>query len=503
MTIMNGYDLIAWLCYTVRSFEEKTQTLLYKQFTTRNAGPELYYQEVEKKISCLNRISGEKIKYYNSLSQDDIKQIEEQVQLWKTKQSDYIFILAVLSYLDRYFNMAESLHRYAMTKEYVAENVISFQALNNNVQELGGILLPNISPMWENRKRSQSALAADPLSVIENYIWVTGYEPWNVLNLYSIDWKIEKDKNLRIICSPLTNVPPFLYELKMGDPYNVFEITEYCTENVERVQATIEKTIKLANKRNADIVLFPEILSSPQCLRNVQTFVEEQIELVSPSLIVLPSSEHRDEFGKWVNETKVLDAFGDSLLTYKKQHGFQFEYEDGKFKLEDGKSKPENGKSEPKDEKSKPEDGVYFEPLDDADHNLYVLHIDGIGRLAIIICADIFEHDMLTTLLERYQINCLLMLAYSPGRGRFFDQISQAQRTSCEVVWCNACAAYEKDTAEKPCVAYWAHGHRNRECMIKKSCGKIAPDECTGCVFEIEIASDHNKTGKITREALE
>ena len=476
MTIMNGYDLIAWLCYTVRSFEEKTQKLLYKQFTTKNAGPELYYQKVEKEISCLNRIGGEEIKYYNSLSQDDIKQIEEQVRLWQTKQSDYIFILAVLSYLDRYFNMAESMKSYAMTKEFVAENVVSFYALNqNNVQELGGILLPNFRPMWENRKRSQSALAEDPLSVIENYIWVSGYEPWNVSNLYSKDWKIEKGKNLKIICSPLTNIPTFLYELREREPYNVFEITEYSTENVERVQTTIERTIELANEKNADIVLFPEMLSSPQCLCSVQTFVEEQVEIVAPSLIVLPSSEHSDEIGKWVNETKVLDAFGDSLLTYKKQHGFQLEHEGAK----------------------------YFEPLDDADHNLYVLHIDGVGRLGIIICADIFEQDMMTTLLERYQINCLLVLAYSPGYGRFFDQISQAQRASCEVVWCNTCAAYGKDIAGKPCVAYWAHGHKGRERMIEKTCGKAAPDECAGCAFEIEIASDHSKTGKITRKTFE
>jgi len=37
----------------------------------------------------------------------------------------------------------------------------------------------------------------------------------------------------------------------------------------------------------------------------------------------------------------------------------------------------------------------------------------------------------------------------------------------------------------------------------KNTCGKTSPDECAGCAFEIEIASDHGKTGKITRKAFE
>ena len=171
----------------------------------------------------------------------------------------------------------------------------------------------------------------------------------------------------------------------------------------------------------------------------------------------------------------MLDAYGDSILTYKKQHRFPLEHKGAK----------------------------YFEPLEDADHNLYVLHIDGVGRLGIIICADIFKQDMMLTLLECYHINCLLVLAYSPGYGRFFDQISQAQRTSCEVVWCNTCAAYGENSAGKPCVAYWSYGHKDRECIKENNCGKVSPDECAGCAFEIEIASGHSKMGKITRKVFE
>ena len=470
-TIIHGYDLMAWICHIINAFDQDTKEQLYRQFTSRGYGPEHYFLEIEKSFPFFNRTGGEIEKRYDKLLPEQINKVKGQVLAWKTSPNDHIRILAMLSYLDRYFNTDASLHQFMLSANHITDSVVSFNSLNeHNAAELNGLLLPNFVPMWDRSTRSQSSLAENPFSVIHNYIWICRSGVWNVTNLCSEEWVFPKGKNIKIICSPLTNTSTFSYELREQDPNNIFEITEYHTDRMKIAQGIIMQVLQFANQENADIVLFPEMLASPQCVEEMKELIEGQTELVSPKCIILPSSEYCDTAGKWVNEAQGLNAWGEVLLKYNKQQRFQHHVGNN----------------------------TYFEPIK-PDHNLYVLHMKGIGRVGIIICADIFNEELVKTLLNSYQIDLLLILTYTPGTRRFFDSISSAQRTSCEVIWCNTCAAYDKGAVGLPCVSYWAYGHEDRACYCEQSCDNISLDLCNGCACKIEIAADHKTHGEITR----
>lgn len=486
-TVRHGYDLLGWLCSIVSSLDTEKQRMLFRQFGVPGNIREKYYQRIEETFPFLNRIGGEQTKLFNMFSVEQLELICQQVLLWKEQESDCIFIIAVLSYLERYLDFGESIRSFMQSAEFVSDNVVSFRALNeNNFVELGGCLLPNYTPIWKKGGRSLNSLAEMPLSIMEKYIWAPHRSPWSVCNLYSAEWEHSKNTPVRIVCSPISNESTFEYELKKGSPYNTFEITKYYQDRGERVRAIIENTIQYAGRNNADVVLFPEMLASPKCQHIVQEFIESQTEFELPKITILPSSEYRDNTDKWINETWAVDYFGEKLMAYQKQHAFQLDVKD--MPKEDDESEGEVHK--------------YYEPIT-PNHNLYVLHMGGIGRAGVIICADIFDVELVNTLLVDYQINMLLVLAYTPGFRLFFDKLALAQSLSCEVVWCNTCSAYESNDANKPCVSYMAFGHNDRGVYYEKSCGRNLPDVCNGCICEIQIAATHKGKGKITRKMLE
>lgn len=492
VVIEHGFDLLGWLCSVVSSFEAGEQETMYRIFSSGKSGREKYYTKIEREFPFLSRSSGELIKSFDMFSENQIDTIVQKVLVWKMQKNDRIFILAVLSYLERYIHFQESVKKFLLSRKQVADGVVAFSALNNNNEkELGASLIPNFSPLWGNHKRTTSALAQNPLSFVQNYIWVPHREPWNICNLYSENWTHEKGNPFKIVCSPLTNSATFTHKTVDREQYKEFEITGYLQERTEQVQEVIRRTIDYANDIGASIVLFPEMLASPDNQLETQHYIDDNDAIVDPAITVVPSSEHRNEGGDWVNETKVVSSLGEVIMVYHKQHSFQ---------LEDPEE--ENAPKTGEDEEIDPApDPISFEPIK-ADHALYVLHMEGVGRIAIIICADIFEPKLLNILLDDYRINLLLALAYTPGYRRFFDRIALAQNASCEVVWCNTCAAYKENAKTCPTVSYWAFGHKERRPHCEYSCGKDASNICAGCLYEIQIPTNHKEDGVIISKFL-
>lgn len=516
--VKHGFDLLGWLCKIITSFDKETQVSLFRKFGETGSIRERYYCAIEQTFDFLNRRSGARIKLYDSFSEEQLNKICQQVIWWQRRKNDYIFILAVLSYIERYFDFQESVDCFMRSAEYVSDDVVSFHALNNNNYiELQGRLLPNFIPTWNKGGRSMRSLAEHPLSIMEKYIWAPYKAPWRVSNFYSASWNHSKKTPVRIVCSPLSNESTFEYilrkvepyklnkekkyilksgkhnklkkpnvdRLKMEKPYDHFKITKYYEDRIERVQSIIEQTIRFAEDINADIALFPEMLASPQCQQKLQSYIDDQEEIDVP-LTILPSAEYYDSKRGWINETQVIDNLGNNLFSYQKQHAFQLDKDDELNKIDNATSKPRK----------------YFEPIT-TNHNLYVLHMGGIGRVAIIICADIFDTELVDTLLLDYQVSLLIVLAYTDGFRLFFDRIALAQNSACEVIWCNSCSAYERNNnPDRPCVSYFSFGHKDRRTYCENSCGRKIPDVCSGCVYEIQIDSAYTGKGAITRKCL-
>lgn len=241
----------------------------------------------------------------------------------------------------------------------------------------------------------------------------------------------------------------------------------------------------LANTKKANIVLFPEMIFSRESQRESQRIVTEHWEYSYPRILCLPSSEF-NENGKWKNQTVILNDSGHEVFLYNKQQAFQLD-SPKEIKDNDGVDKKQYTK--------------YFEPIQ-PDHKLTIIHVKGLGRIGVIICADIFNSDLCDILLSKYEIRLLLIMAYTAGYDQFFRKISAAKITSCDVIWCNACSAYSAFQRTGPAVAYFSYGHRKCNEDLVSHCSLPIDTVCSGCIATITIDPLYSGTGSICHEQL-
>ena len=131
----------------------------------------------------------------------------------------------------------------------------------------------------------------------------------------------------------------------------------------------------------------------------------------------------------------------------------------------------------------------YYEPIK-PDWKINVFHVKGVGRIGLVICADVFHEKMVDFLFRVLQVNVLLVMAYTKGTDAFFRALDMASNAYCDVIWCNACASYEKPTENDPVIVYFSFGHKQQSRYYCKYCGK-GYDECGSCIAIIKIAAEY------------
>lgn len=130
---------------------------------------------------------------------------------------------------------------------------------------------------------------------------------------------------------------------------------------------------------------------------------------------------------------------------------------------------------------------VYFEPIY-PDNKYTVLHANQIGRIGILICADILDDDIKANFISKYDLDIVLVVSYTRGWDLFDRCLTGLNDTLSEVIVCNSCAAIEEGQNNNVYpVAYYPLGHRHRDVKFKKKC----ETNCTGCVFCIEIKDNY------------
>ena len=121
------------------------------------------------------------------------------------------------------------------------------------------------------------------------------------------------------------------------------------------------------------------------------------------------------------------------------------------------------------------------------------MHIKGIGRIALLICADVL-HDELLSLCEKYKITLLLVMAYTNGYDHFFRRLARMQEFYCDVVWCNSCAAYDEKKDGRPVVSYLSYGHAPSNTRQLCMCNHTS---CNGCIALTTISSSYKEEGEL------
>lgn len=481
--ILHAYDIMAFLCHKIRLLNSEKQKGIYRSYW---ANPELAKLEIENAFSFLNRCHADRDFLYTSFTIDEIDILIDKIELWCNTESDNKYLLYLLIYLDGYILFERSVDLFFEMIPSSIPHTCYFDSLNNNELECWGKLLPRFEPRWtKSNGRRRSSLSEDPLSIMQHYFWVENTDPWEIDNVYSPRWTCDAESAYTIVCSPLTNRPTFTYVKVPGNDCNYFNITKYHAEDQQLLLERFEKALVFANAKKANILLFPEMIASLECQQKSIAITKKHWEHSHPRILCLPSSEFKED-GEWKNQTTILNDSGREIFHYNKKQPFQL---DGFIDVtgEDGATSSQNTK--------------FFEPIK-SDHNLTIMHVKGLGRIGVIICADIFNTELCNILLEKYEIRLLLIMAYTAGYDQFFREIAAAKTTSCDVVWCNTCAAYTAFDKTGPAVAYFSYGHKHGEEKIVYHCQQKSNSLCTGCISTITIDPQYASSGAIRSDPL-
>lgn len=470
------YDIMAVICSKICSLDKESESNLYRNYWSNI---ETNTKKIYERFPFLNPEENPSDSIFDDIDED---QWNDLLMFVKDSKGNDRYLISCLACLDRIVDLDKGMKTYFSCSEY---NIYSFSALNSNVDTCGGKLVPKYTPKWKkSRERSVSELGEKALSVLQNYIWIKSSDDnaWEITNFYSHEWEYAGKVPFKIVCSPLMNKEPFDVSKDTEGEIKYFYI-KYNDDVKELVANRVELTLDYAAQQEADIALFPEMVAYPELHERIEKYVKNGWDKLYPKIIFLPSSEHNRD-GQWKDKTYAINSSGENIFEYCKQHPYQWDI-DKRIGSIDSKEK-------------------CFEPIQ-ADHKISIIHYNGIGRIGVCICSDLFHNELMDLLLKTYNIDLLLILSYSEGRDRFERSISSAKDAVCDVVWCNSCAAYidskQKKTTRKnknPAVSYFPFGHTNLRKLNRKSkraddytllyrCSNDECDTCSKCMITVEI----------------
>lgn len=299
----------------------------------------------------------------------------------------------------------------------VDEDIEEFEAVNGNVRETGIILLKKVKCSWRVRE------TGDDLNHLLEYFYyidlaeIQGAVVKNYILDPNIILKAGKE-NLRIAISPVTKnmtirinkIPYEKNNRNTGERQLFFRVEEIL--EVEAVKQLIQDNIREAGQNNADILVFPEMLGTREMLQELlECFEEEEC----PPLIVFPSIWERTENDENNTNSSCMILNGEGVIfEQKKRYCF---------------SKEENGKR-------------IYEDINVVDHNvIHLLHIEGLGRICIVICYDYLHEQNRRMILEKLKPNLIISPSFSTGSFHFVLVKEEGFSKGCNWVWCNTCSA--------------------------------------------------------------
>ncbi len=323
---------------------------------------------------------------------------------------DYYALLGLLQILDQ--AMASLLNLAIAEFEQEKFSIV----LNTNRESVGVGLLPRCSCIWERKHR-----LIHRYNNLESFLYNILLIENSVLGELIDKHYFLKDElfphfkerhAVKIAATPLRRERNFKVQLTDKDKIQYFNIA-YENHSFESDNELVWKKIWTAAENESDIVVFPELLG------NVETtdYVANKIKSLSPddaakipSLIVLPSYWEKNR-----NVVTVMDKFGNVICKQNKQNPFRKEF-----------------------------NGVGY--LEQISSNLVVnvLHYEGIGRIAIMVCRDFLETEYMQQLMRCFKLTLIIVPSFSTGSYDFRRSFDLCAHEDCNVVWVNTCAALIK-----------------------------------------------------------
>ena len=288
--------------------------------------------------------------------------------------------------------------------------------LNTNRESVGVGILPRCSCVWERKHRlvhcyNHLESFLYNLLLMENTVLGDLIDKHYFLkrNLFP---RFAEKKSVKIAATPLCLERNFDVQFSDKDKVRYFSIV-YNRSDFSSDNERIWRKILTAAENDSDIVVFPELLGNPEMVafvtERLKSLPEEESAKI-PSLIILPSYWEKNR-----NVVTVLDKFGNVLCKQNKQNPFRKEF-DGIGYLEQ----------------------IYSSLV------VNILHFEGIGRIAILICRDFLTTRYMEQLMRCFKLTLIIVPSYSTGSYDFRRSFDLCAHEDCNVVWINACAAFIK-----------------------------------------------------------
>ena len=288
--------------------------------------------------------------------------------------------------------------------------------LNTNRESIGVGLLPRCSCVWERKHR-----LVHSYNHIESFLYNFLLIENSVLgDLIDKHYFLKKElfphfgerNSIKIAATPLSLERNFTVQLGGTDKIQYFNIV-YNKTSFEFENELIWKKIWTAAQNGSDIVVFPELLGNPDMV----DFVSNKIKALSPadaekipSLLILPSYWDHNR-----NVVAVLDKYGNLVCKQNKQNPYRKEF-----------------------------GGVGFLERINPSLVVNILHFEGLGRIAILICRDFLTTRYMEQLMRCFRLTLIVVPSFSTGSYDFRRSFDLCAHEDCNVVWINTCAALIK-----------------------------------------------------------
>lgn len=348
-----------------------------------------------------------------------------------------------------------------------------FISLNDNFAECHIFLLPRMRCRWEHQNR-EAYTSYNIYYYLRNFYYINesdlrDYNVQHIIMPRDLFREALRRKELRVMVSPVTGE----HVVEVTEPY-VRDNTSYVSvkpikPDIEsRLRIDLLNILKKAVNEQADLLVYPEMLGTEElveCLSCELDIRDNIFDNGFPRLTMCPTIWLRNR-----NYCRVLDDIGETVCEQQKHHGVD---------LKQGRVK---------------EDIV-------SDRTIYILHCNGIGRIAVAICKDFIITDYLKILVEQLKVSLLLVPSFTDQDYQFKELASKYPEKDCNVIWINTCSArwLDKDEEMKASVslAYLPGRRGNLNTKVKETadfygdqygCGRI-------CAYTYHIALDAEEKG--------
>lgn len=286
--------------------------------------------------------------------------------------------------------------------------------LNSNSKEQQVQLLPRCHCKWAHKNKDKNC-SIDLNNFLEHFYYVdtkalyekTHCSVSHVFLESSTFSRAEERGYLSIGISALSD--QIELDSILADDHERCSFIVNSISNVDLLVKNALSIQKKAMQEGVDILCFPEMLGHPKVNRALKEKLADYPEddLLDYSALTICPTYWNDH----TNKAEVINKFGEQVIAQAKQIPYPL---------------PSQGKQ-------------YIEDIR-PDHHIHLIHCEGIGRMAVIICKDAIDRDYLFNLINELKVTLLFVPSFSTGFYDFQENLSLCRAFDCTAVWINCCS---------------------------------------------------------------